>query len=150
MIKTYYKNGDSATATLRGNYALRGNYGLQNYPTTQAIGKIIKKFKETNIKRLVHHRFARSTENIAIGRENVAEDPNVSISRRFQKLRLSYGILWRVLRLDLHLHPYKVQLTQQLKPATIHNVVETWNGCLSNKTFFSDEAHFTLRKHKQN
>ena len=41
MIKTYYKNGDSATATYR---TLRGDYGLHNRPTTQAIGKIVKKF----------------------------------------------------------------------------------------------------------
>ena len=44
IIKTYYKNGDSATATYR---ALRGDYGLHNRPTTQAIGKIVKKFEET-------------------------------------------------------------------------------------------------------
>ena len=30
---------------------------------------------------------------------------------------MSYLTLWRILHLDLHLHPYKVQLTQQLKPA---------------------------------
>ena len=43
MIKTYYKNGDSATATYR---ALRGNYGLHNRPPTQTIEKIVKKFEE--------------------------------------------------------------------------------------------------------
>ena len=32
MIKIYYKNDDSATATYRG---LRGDYGLHNRPTTQ-------------------------------------------------------------------------------------------------------------------
>ena len=41
--------------------------------------------------RLVHHRFARSVGNIAIVSESVAEDPNVSISRRSQKLGLPYG-----------------------------------------------------------
>ena len=50
---------------------LRGDYGLYNRPTTQAIGKIVQQnFKETgvitNIKRPVHHRLARSAENIAI------------------------------------------------------------------------------------
>ena len=53
FIKTYYKNGDSTT----------GDYGLCNRPTTQAIGKIVKKFEETgvvtNIKRPVHHRFCK-------------------------------------------------------------------------------------------
>ena len=91
IIKTYYKNCDSATATLR---ALRGDYGLHNRSTTKAIGKIVKKFEEsevvTNIERTVYHRFARSAENIAIVSESVA---------------------------DLYIHPYKIQLMQQLKPA---------------------------------
>ena len=38
----------------------------------------------TYIERLVHHRFARSAENIAIISESVAEEPNVSIPRRPQ------------------------------------------------------------------
>ena len=61
IIKTSYKNGDFATASYR---ASRGDYGLHKRPTTQAIGKIEKKFEETgvvtNIKRSVHHRFACS------------------------------------------------------------------------------------------
>ena len=36
----------------------------------------------TNIERPEHHRFARSSENIAIVSENVAGNPNVSIPRR--------------------------------------------------------------------
>ena len=46
----------------------------------------MKKFEETkvvtNIERLVHNGFARSAENIAIVRESVAENPNVSIPCR--------------------------------------------------------------------
>ena len=71
----------------------------------------------TDIVRRVHHRLARSAEKIAAVCQSVAEDPNVSIPRRSQESGLSYGILWRILHLDLHLHPYKVLLTQQLKPA---------------------------------
>ena len=44
MIKTCCKNGDSATVTY---HALRGDYGLHNRQTMQAIGKIVKKFEET-------------------------------------------------------------------------------------------------------
>ena len=43
MIKTYYRNGNSATVTYR---ALREDYSLHNRPTTQAVGKIVKKFEE--------------------------------------------------------------------------------------------------------
>ena len=89
--------------------ALRGDYGLHNRPTTQAIGKIVKEFKKTgvvtNLERPVHHRFACSAEIIAIVSESVVEDPNVSIPHRSQKLGLSYRTLWRILHLDLHLHP---------------------------------------------
>ena len=46
IIKIYYKNGDSATVTYR---ALRGHYGLHNRLTTQAIGKIMKKFEGRDI-----------------------------------------------------------------------------------------------------
>ena len=67
MIKTYYKNGDSATATYR---ALRGDYGLHNCPTKQAISKIVKKFEETE--RPVHHLVACFAENIDIVSEGVA------------------------------------------------------------------------------
>ena len=112
IIRTCYKNGDSATATYR---ALRGNYGLHNCTTTQAIGKILKKFEETGVVANID-RFDRSAEHIANVSESVVEDPNVSIPCRCQQLGRSYGTLWRSLHLDLHLHQYKVQLTRQLKP----------------------------------
>ena len=44
IIKTYYKKDYSATALYR---VLRGDYGLHNRSTMQAIGKIVKEFKET-------------------------------------------------------------------------------------------------------
>ena len=50
----------------------------------KAIGKIMKKFKET--------------ENIAIVSESVAKDPNVSTPCRSQILELSYGTLWHILQ----------------------------------------------------
>ena len=71
----------------------------------------------TNIERLVHHRFARTAENIAIVSASVTDDLKVAILSRSQELRLSYGTLWHILHLDLHPNPYKVELMQQLKPA---------------------------------
>ena len=66
IIKIDCKNYDSA---------LRGDYGLYNRPSTQAIGKIVKRFEETgvttNIER--HYRFARSAENIAVVSGGVVE-----------------------------------------------------------------------------
>ena len=77
-------------------WRLTGDYGLHNRPTSQTIGKIVKKFEELGVVAYieipVHHRFP---ENIS-----------VAIERRYQELELSYGTLWRILHLDLHLHPY--------------------------------------------
>ena len=124
----------------------------------------MKKFEETgvvtNIERPVRHRFVRSAENIVIVSESVAEGPNVSIPCHSQDLGLFYGTLWLYFTFR-HLHPYKVQLTQQLRPADhsqrrryVELVLEQQavDGYFSNKIFFSDEAHFTLDRYinKQN
>ena len=53
-------------------------------------------------------------ENIAAVRESVRENPRRSISRRSQELGLSVTLTWRILRRDLGLHPYKIQLTRNL------------------------------------
>ena len=57
---------------------------------------MVKKFEETgsvtDIVSAVHHRFTRSTENIAAVSESIAEDPNEFIPRRSQELGLYYGI----------------------------------------------------------
>ena len=57
--------------------------------------EILRDWNCFNIERYVHHYFARSAENIAIVSETVAEDQNEWIPRRYQELRLPYGILWR-------------------------------------------------------
>ena len=94
-----------------------------------------------------------SAENIAIVSESVAEEPNVSFPRRSQKLEMCYGTLWCIWHVDLHLHLYKVQLTQHLKPVdhSQHPRYVEWvleqqavDSNFSHKISFSDEAHFTL------
>ena len=78
----------------------------------------MQKFKDTGVvTNIEYHRFACYVENIAIVSESIVEDPNMSIPRRSQELGLFYGTLWRILHLDVQLHPYKVHLKQLLKPA---------------------------------
>ena len=59
----------------------------------------------------------------------------------------------RILTKDLHLHAYKIQLTQELKPTDYVHRREFANWMLENqkvegnfskKIIFSDEAHFQL------
>ena len=65
----------------------------------------------------VRARPIRPDENIAAIRESVAENPKESIPRRSQQLGLTQTTTWRILRKDLALDAYKIQLTQKLKPA---------------------------------
>lgn len=62
----------------------------------------------------MHHRDPRAAKNIAAVSKRVAEYLVMSIRRRSQHLQISYVSLWRILHLNLHLHPYKIQLTQEL------------------------------------
>jgi len=83
------------------------------------IRHLVAKFESTdsinNQPTSVRRRNARSAENIAAVRESVRENPRRSISRRSQELGLSATSTGRILRRDLGLHPYKIQLIQELK-----------------------------------
>lgn len=106
-------------------------------------------------------RTGRSTENIAAVSDSVSESPSTSVRHRAQELGLSRSSTHRILRIDLHLHPYKVQLRQQLRVGD-HQQRRTFaawalnqldeDGQFFKKIIFSDEAHFHLEGYvnKQN
>lgn len=154
IVKIHYKNGEILTNTFR---ALHKDFGRHGRPVLSTISGLITKFEQTgsvaDIVRPTHHRRVRSVENIAAVAESVEEDPNLSISRRSQQLGISATSLWRILHLDLHLHPYKVQLVQKLERGDheMRRVYADWvlekqaeNPDFSNQIFFTDEAHFHL------
>lgn len=116
MIKLYYQNECSIVKTLR---ALRPFYGRRGGPSKSTIQRLVAKFEATGSVNdqptRVRTRNARSAENITTVRESVQENPRQSIHRRAQELGLSQTSTWRILRRDLGLHPYKIQLAQELK-----------------------------------
>ena len=59
----------------------------------------------------------RSAENIAAVRASVERSPTTCQKRRSQQLRMARFTLQRIIRVDLYLFPYKIQLTQRLLPA---------------------------------
>lgn len=71
------------------------------------------------------HQNVCSTEHIVAVTEIIEGDLNLSITRCAQYLDLSYGTLWHIFHLDLQLHSYKVQITQELKAAD-HTVQRTY------------------------
>jgi len=89
------------------------------YPRRPAESTLVAKFESTgsinNQPTSIRRRNARSAENIAAVYESVRENPKWSISRRSQELGLSATSIWQILHRDLDLHPYKIQLTQELK-----------------------------------
>ena len=101
----------------------------------------------------VRHRTGRSLDNIAAVRGSVAESPGTSIRHCSQQLDISRSTMQGNLTKDLHLHAYKFQLTQELKPTDHVQRREFVNwlsenqkvdGNFSKKIIFSDETHFQL------
>lgn len=155
IVKIHYKYGANFAETVR---SVRRVFGRYESPSRRAIVKLITKFEQngqvTNVKLPVRTRSARSAENIAAVAESVAENPGLSIPRRSQQLGISKTSLHRILHKDLSLHAYKVQLTQELKPADhaqrrtfVDWVLEMQAGDndFFRKIIFSDEAHFHLQ-----
>ena len=114
IIKIYYQNNESVRKMFR---TLRKFYGR---PAESTIRRLVNKFQSsgtvTDTIVPVRQRNACSEANIAAVNESVYENPNLSVPRRSQELGISQISTWRILRKDLGLHPYKIQLTQELKP----------------------------------
>lgn len=151
IVQAYYENGRSKKNAFR---KLRDFFGRHDRPTERTILNVVHKFEQTgsvqDVKPPTRLRTGRSAENIAAVRENVLAVPETSIRHRSQELDLSYSTTQRILTKDLHLHAYKIQITQELKPADHlkRRVFANWmrekDADFSKKIVFSDEAHFHL------
>ena len=145
--------------------ALRPIYGVHNRPTERTIRHTIGKLKNNltllDDTRPIRPRAVRTVENIAAVNESFAKDLEESIRRQSRQLGLSYGTTWAILRKDLGLKAYKIQLVQELKPADLpkrHNFSRWALGKLAEdphfgiRILFSDEAYFYLNGYvnKQN
>jgi hypothetical protein len=69
-----------------------------------------------------------------------------------QQVDLSYTTCQRILKQDLHLHPYRLQLVHELLSIDRPRRQQfcQWfmeNGAILEKTFFSDESWFHLSGH---
>jgi len=161
IIKFYYQNQCSVRETF---HALRDFYPRHNRPAESTIRRLVVKFESTgsiNNQPTVRCRNARSAENITAVRESVRENPRRSISRRSQELGLSATSTWRILCRDLGLHPYKIQLIQELKvnDHKQRRVFADWvleqfevNPNFVKQIIFSDEVYFWMNGYmnKQN
>jgi len=117
IIEFYYQNSCSVKRVHR---ALLPIYGQFAWPTEGAIRKLVTKFRTQftllDIKPPTRIRRVRTEENIAALSASVSDDHEMSIRRRSQQLGLCYSTTWKILRKDLGVKSYKIQLVQELKP----------------------------------
>lgn len=152
IIKIYHQNQCSVKATWRG---LRARFGPHHRPSEQTIRNVVKKFEREftllDNPRTNRVRNVRNAENVEAVRQSVRDNPKLSVRRRAQQLDLTYGSTWRIVRKDLGLHPYKIQLVQELKQHDhrFRRGFAAWaleqlteDPFFHRTVMFSDEAHF--------
>lgn len=103
---------------------------------------------------------SRSDENIVELKKIIEETPQKSIRKihKASQMECSVSSVYRMLKFDLHLKPYKISIMQHLKPSDVTARLQFAEWMLKQETdvlkkmWFSDEAHFYLNAaiNKQN
>lgn len=153
---TYYERQHNITETLRGWSTKHKNRAK---PATTTVKALIQRFERTGSvaddKDLLKtaERTARTPDNIDAVKDAIEENPNLSIRSISRNLDLSSSSVQRILRKDLGIFPYKIQVGQRLERSDIERRFNFANeicqlideeGFDLNKIIFSDEAHFYL------
>lgn len=160
-VKHYYKNGDSCAIVRRLFRREFKLHDLNQCPKESVIRSWVRKFETTGstLKQQPagRPRSTRTEDTIEQVRASVQRNPGLSTRKRSAELTVSRTSLRRILLKDLKLHPYKIQLVQELQPndpilrrAFVKTMLERFRSF--NNILFSDEAHFHINGHvnKQN
>jgi len=117
IVRTHYKYGESYAETV---HKVRGIFGRQNEPYQSTVKRMIKKYEETgsimDSKLPVPHRTGQSLDNIATVSESVVESPGTLLRHHSQQLDILRSTMQQILIKNMHLHAYKIQVRQELKP----------------------------------
>lgn len=154
IVQLFWEKSRSIINTQR---AYRTFYGVRNVPTAPTIRAIVAKFERygnvRDARRTGRPRSGRSVENIQLVRQSVTASPETSTRRRSTQLGIPRGTVIQILKKDLRLYPYKIQMVQQLNPGdlakrleysrTLLNIAENDELFLEN-LMMTDEAHFHL------
>ena len=121
LIEFYFKNDESL---VRARRAYCRHFEVRSGPSESTISRLVQKFKDSGS---VHdlprsgRPKTRTEECIEQVRASVEEDPQTSTRRRSSQLNMAHSSLYRILRMDLNLLPYKIQV--------VHNFcLTTCNG----------------------
>ncbi|KAK9888535.1 hypothetical protein WA026_000781 [Henosepilachna vigintioctopunctata] len=152
-VRAYFENNRSL---IRVRRMYRLHYRLRKIAETPSNATIlawIQTFNTTgNTIGEIHHgrpRTARTPGNIQSVADSVSRQPRLSVRKRGSQLGLSRATIHRIMRSDLHLKAYKIQIVQalhdndyELRLNFVNVMLERFNNF--NNIFFSDEAHFHL------
>ena len=124
--------------TARGPYA--------KVPSRFAIRRLLKNFEETDTvsdrPKTGGVRTRRTIENINRVRQSVRKKPKMSVTHRAQTLGLLTTTTPRILKIGFKMYPYKIQYSQQLKPADHSARIKFSNWALEN---LKEDSGFSLR-----
>ena len=112
---------------MRRSYRLEYKLDPKTVPKDYAFLRVIQRFKDTGS--LVPNR-PTCRSSVVLSDENcdrvlalIQQDSTLSIRKLSSELNLSYTTIWRILRKELHMHPYKpkavVPLTGEHKLARV-------------------------------
>lgn len=154
IVKLYYEYGKSPNAVRK---VLRKQYPDIQPLSRKQIYRIIKKFEETGSVfdrrkgNSGRRKTGRSEDIIEEVKEVIEETPKMSVRTVMSNItnKASVSTVRRILKFDLKLKPYKVQVMQHLKETDTISRMEFSNWALLNPaaidaTWFTDESHFHL------
>lgn len=154
IVQLYIQNNFSIVKTKR---AFRKKNKVKSAPGDNTIRRLYAKFVENgnlgNASHASRRRTKRTDENIEAVRASVEAEPRTSALRRSRELGLARETARLIIRKDLKLFPYKIQMAQKLNPADYVRRLNYAKWCIEmaktdtnfwRKIIMSDEAHFTL------
>ncbi|KYN43117.1 hypothetical protein ALC56_02492 [Trachymyrmex septentrionalis] len=123
IVEIYIQQNKSIVKTQR---AWRKINKVKSAPSANTLYRLYERFSTgealTNPKRPNKVRPRRSDDIIALVQASVQRSPTTSQTRRSEQLGIKRTTLRRILHHDLHLFPYKVQVTQKLLPIDKPNI----------------------------
>jgi hypothetical protein len=153
VVEEYIRNGGSAISTQRA-FRIRFKLGRHDYvPDRKTMLVWMSNFRATGsaLKKKPPGRplTITSPENVARVRASIQKFPRRSAVKHAAALGLSDRSVKRILHRDLHMHPYKMMITQALserdfetRRAVCKDILQ--NIPAGNVLISSDEAHFHM------
>ena len=167
IVKWYYESFNSKKVGYHDVELVKHKFQRKYHlgpPCRNAIMKMVNKFELTGTTENLHKfkcgrpRTARSPRNINIVQQAVTRYSKKSTRRHAKELDppISKSSIHRILRLDLHLYPYRIHMAQKLSDIDkerrlaysqhLLNIIQQ-NPQWLNNVWWTDESHILLSGH---